>query len=158
MNIVLFQPQIPPNTGNIARLCVAARCRLHLIHPLGFRADDATARRAGLDYWKFLSLENHSSWEEFCQAYPEGRMHFFSKKANRPYTQVKYQAEDFLIFGSETKGLPDSMLEKYSEELWTIPMWGETRSLNLATSVGIVAYEALRQVTKGFRLLVGQGS
>ncbi len=151
MNIVLYQPEIPPNTGNIARLCVATQTRLHLIRPLGFETDDATLRRAGLDYWKYLELEYHDDWEAFLAAHPGKRLHFYSKKAQRPYTQAEYQKEDFLVFGSETKGLPDEMLQRYSAQLYTIPMWGPTRSINLATSVGIVLYEGLRQVTNGFQ-------
>jgi tRNA (cytidine/uridine-2'-O-)-methyltransferase len=150
MHIVLVQPQIPPNTGNVARLCVATGIRLHLVHPLGFNVDEPSVRRAGLDYWEHLQLEEHASWEEFASKYPVNRMHFFSKKVERPYTQAQYQKDDFLIFGSETQGLSEEILKKYSDRAWTIPMWGPTRSLNLSTSVGIVAYEALRQVTRDF--------
>jgi tRNA (cytidine/uridine-2'-O-)-methyltransferase len=151
VQIVLHQPQIPPNTGNIARLCVGASCRLHLIHPLGFRLDEPATRRAGLDYWKYLDLEEHASWEAFQSQYQEGSFFFFSKKARRPYSQARYQKGDFLIFGSETRGLPEDILKQFEARTLTIPMWGETRSLNLATSVGIVAYEALRQITRGFQ-------
>ena len=151
MHIVLVHPQIPPNTGNVARLCVATGIRLHLVHPLGFKVDEPSVRRAGLDYWQHLQWEEHESWEAFEKKFPVDRMHFFSKKGDRPYTSAKYQKDDFLIFGSETKGLSEEILKKYSDHTWTIPMWGPTRSLNLSTSVGIVAYEALRQVTGGFR-------
>lgn len=150
MHIVLVHPRIPPNTGNVARLCVAAGIRLHLVHPLGFEIDDARVRRAGLDYWEYLELEEHPSWEDFETKYAGAVSHFFSKKAERPYTQATYQKDDFLIFGSETQGLSDEILKTYSDRVWTIPMWGPTRSLNLSTSVGIVAYEALRQVSGGF--------
>ena len=150
MHVVLYQPLIPPNTGNIARLCVATNSVLHLIHPLGFKTDDATLKRAGLDYWKHLTLFHHDNWQAFLQAYPQARKHFYSKKVERPYTQVAYQDEDFLVFGSETQGLPESMFQEYEKDFWTIPMWGPTRSINLATSVGIVLYEALRQVRGGF--------
>lgn len=152
VQIVLHQPQIPPNTGNIARLCVAASCRLHLIHPLGFQVDEPATRRAGLDYWKHLDLEEHPSWEAFQTRYQQGSFYFFSKKARRPYSQARYRKGDFLIFGSETRGLPEGILTQFADRTLTIPMWGETRSLNLATSVGIVAYEALRQITGGFRI------
>ena len=151
MNVVLHQPQIPPNTGNIARLCVATRTHLHLVRPLGFSTDDATLRRAGLDYWQYLELSYYEDWEDFCRRHPLARMHFYSKKAKRPYTLAEYHGDDFLVFGSETKGLPEGMLARYAEQLWTIPMWGPARSINLATSVGIVLYEALRQVHDGFR-------
>jgi tRNA (cytidine/uridine-2'-O-)-methyltransferase len=150
MHIVLVHPQIPPNTGNVARLCVATGIRLHLVHPLGFNVDEPSVRRAGLDYWEHLQLEEHPSWDEFTGKYPVSQMHFFSKKVERPYTQAQYHKDDLLIFGSETKGLSEEILQKYSAQAWTIPMWGPTRSLNLSTSVGIVAYEALRQITRNF--------
>lgn len=150
MNVVLHQPQIPPNTGNVARLCVATQSMLHLIKPLGFATDDAALRRAGLDYWKHLEIYYHESWEDFLAGQPQARLHLYSKKAERPYTAVEYQDTDFLVFGSETQGLPEAMLRKYAQNTWTIPMWGPTRSINLATSVGIVLYEALRQVHRGF--------
>lgn len=150
LNIVLYQPQIPPNTGNIARLCVATGCTLHLIKPLGFTLDDSTLKRAGLDYWPHLTWHCHESWQDFLQAHPQARLHFFSKKASRVYSHLTYQKQDYLVFGSETKGLPDHIHKQYASDLATIPMWGPTRSLNLATSVGIVAYEALRQVTGDF--------
>ena len=145
MKIVLYQPQIPPNTGNIARLCVATETTLHLIKPLGFSTDDATLKRAGLDYWQYLKLEYHESWADFLKKHSKPRLHLLSKKAQRPYTQVQYNAEDFLVFGAETTGLPEALLAEYADSTATIPMWGPTRSLNLSTSVGIVLYEALRQ-------------
>ena len=151
LNIVLHEPQIPPNTGNIARLCVAMGARLHLIHPLGFTTDEAQMRRAGLDYWKFLDWIQHESWKMFFDKHSRCRLHFYSKKATRPYTEARYEKDDFLIFGSETKGLPEEILARHQDQTWTIPMWGPTRSINLATSVGIVAYEALRQITDGFK-------
>lgn len=151
MNVVLYQPQIPPNTGNVARLCVGTRSHLHLIRPLGFDTDDATLRRAGLDYWQYLSLSYHDDWAAFRQAHPKARLHLYTKKAERPYTFAEYREDDYLVFGCETKGLPEPLLAEYPENCWKIPMWGETRSLNLATSVGIVLYEALRQVKNGFR-------
>ncbi len=150
MQVVLYQPQIPPNTGNVARLCVATKTKLHLIRPLGFDTDDATLRRAGLDYWKYLEIAYHDDWKSFLQANAGANLYFYSKKAKRPYTAVSYRESDYLVFGCETKGLPDAILEGYKERVLTIPMWGETRSLNLSTSVGIVLYEALRQVHRGF--------
>lgn len=151
MNIVLCQPQIPPNTGNIARLCVATRTRLHLIRPLGFSTQDSALKRAGLDYWQYLEIFYYEDWEDFVRAQSGAELHFYSKKAKRPYTAVAYKDTDFLVFGSETKGLSEDMLQRYADRLCTIPMWGPTRSLNLSTSVGIVLYEALRQVHDGFR-------
>lgn len=150
MNVVLCQPQIPPNTGNIARLCVATRSRLHLVRPLGFSTDDAQLKRAGLDYWQHLEIFYHEDWGAFLKAQPGAELYFYSKKARRPYTAVEYKDTDFLVFGSETQGLSEAMLERYADRLCTIPMWGPTRSLNLSTSVGVVLYEALRQVHRGF--------
>ena len=157
LHLVLYQPQIPPNTGNIGRLCVATACELHLIHPLGFSAEAPAVRRAGLDYWRHLKLTQHEDWRAFRRAHPHARMHFYSKKAERPYTQAPYDSGDFLIFGSETTGLPEEIMEEFRQDLWTIPMWGPTRSLNLATSVGIVTYEALRQITENFSLRMPGG-
>ncbi len=150
MNVVLYQPQIPPNTGNIARLCVATNSHLHLIRPLGFSTDDATLKRAGLDYWEHLTIDYYENWKDFLSRRGAGSLYFYSKKAKIPYTVPQYQKDDFLVFGSETNGLPDEMLERYADSLYTIPMWGPTRSINLATSVGIVLYEGLRQVHRGF--------
>jgi len=151
MQVALIQPKIPPNTGNIARLCVATGTRLHLVHPLGFSTDSARLRRAGLDYWKYLELEHHDDWRAFLEKFTGRRMFFYTKKAAKPYTAVEYRNEDFLVFGSETDGLPPEIHERFPERLLSIPMWGPTRSLNLSTSVGIVLYEALRQVKGGFR-------
>ncbi|MFO1462538.1 MAG: tRNA (cytidine(34)-2'-O)-methyltransferase [bacterium] len=150
MNVVLYQPQIPPNTGNVARLCVATRTHLHLIRPLGFDTDDATLKRAGLDYWKYLEISYHEDWGAFGAAHPEANLYFFTKKARRPYTAPRYSQGDFLVFGCETKGLPEEILARYAERLYAIPMWGPTRSLNLSTSVGVVLYEALRQIHGDF--------
>ncbi|HCU24398.1 MAG TPA: tRNA (uridine(34)/cytosine(34)/5-carboxymethylaminomethyluridine(34)-2'-O)-methyltransferase TrmL [Deltaproteobacteria bacterium] len=150
MQIALIHPQIPPNTGNIARLCVATETPLHLVHPLGFSTDAAQLRRAGLDYWKYLKLEEHSDWRTFLEHFAGRRMFFYTKKATKPYTAVEYREEDFLVFGSETEGLPREIHERFADRLLTIPMWGPTRSLNLATSAGIVLYEALRQVKGAF--------
>ena len=148
MPIVLHQPQIPPNTGNIARLCVGTQTILHLIGPLGFSIDDKELKRAGLDYWKDLTCFYHDDFEHFLKNIQPQRMFFYSTKGQRPYTQVIYTADDFLIFGSETQGLPALLLKKYAEHVYTIPMYGPIRSLNLSTAVGIVLYEALRQIKK----------
>ncbi len=151
MHIVLCQPQIPPNTGNVARLCVATHSVLHLVRPLGFSTNDAALRRAGLDYWEFLTVHHHEDWEEFLSK-REGRgaMYFYSKKAERPYTRPNYREGDYLVFGAESTGLSEEMLTRYADSLYTTPLWGPTRSIKLSTSVGIVLNEALRQVHQGF--------
>jgi len=149
MNVVLYQPQIPPNTGNIARLCVGTTSRLHLIRPLGFDTDDATLKRAGLDYWQYLELFYYDDWRDFIRQHGGARLHFFSKKVERPYTEAPFADGDFLVFGCETSGLPEEIHQEFGDQMWCIPMWGPTRSLNLSTSVGIVLYDALRRV-KGF--------
>ena len=144
-NIVLVEPEIPPNTGNIGRLCLATDSTLHLVKPLGFSIDDRTLKRAGLDYWKEAEVK---LWDSFDQLHRErassARFFFLTTKTNRAYYDVKFRAGDFLVFGRETKGLPEALLAKHAEELLTIPMRG-TRSLNLATAVGIVLFEAMRQ-------------
>jgi tRNA (cytidine/uridine-2'-O-)-methyltransferase len=146
-HIVLIEPEIPQNTGNIARLCVAAGARLHLVGPLGFSIDEKAVRRAGMDYWERLDLRTWSSWEELKAANPEGRFYFLSSKVERSYWDAEFQDEDFLVFGRETKGLPSSLLAEHPDRTLTIPMTDGTRSINLATSVGIVLYEAIRQIT-----------
>ena len=146
MNIVLYQPEIPGNTGNIARLCAATDTGLHLIAPLGFFLDDRHLKRAGLDYWPHVRLTVYNGIQELYDAYPEGRFYYLSSKAARPYTQVRYMEGDFLVFGPETRGLPEDMLAKNRDRTITIPMDGPVRSLNLSTSAGIVLYESLRQV------------
>ena len=144
-NIVLVEPEIPPNTGNIARLCLATDSRLHLIKPLGFSIDDRTLRRAGLDYWKEVDVELWDSLEQLVRRQEaSARFFFLTTKSDRAYYDVSFRAGDFLVFGRETKGLPESLLAAHPEELLTIPMRG-TRSLNLATAVGIVLFEAVRQ-------------
>jgi tRNA (cytidine/uridine-2'-O-)-methyltransferase len=146
-HIVLIEPEIPQNTGNIARLCVAAGARLHLVGPLGFSIDEKAVRRAGMDYWERLDLRTWSSWEELRAANPEGRFYFLSSKVERSYWDAAFQDGDFLVFGRETKGLPSSLLAEHPDRTLTIPMTDGTRSINLATSVGIVLYEAIRQIT-----------
>jgi tRNA (cytidine/uridine-2'-O-)-methyltransferase len=146
LHIVLIEPEIPQNTGNIARLCVAAGARLHLVGPLGFSIDEKAVRRAGMDYWERLDLQTWTSWEELREANPESRFYFLSSKVERAYWDTQFQDCDFLVFGRETKGLPASLLAAHPETTLTIPMTGGTRSLNLATSAGIVLYEAIRQL------------
>lgn len=144
MNIVLLHPEIPENTGNIARLCAATGTVLHLIRPLGFRLDEKRMKRAGLDYWDHLTLKVHNSWEEFSQTHP-GRYWFISTKGETTYTDIPFGNDDYLCFGSETTGLPASFYADYSGALLRIPMKPEIRSLNLANAAAIVLYEALRQ-------------
>ncbi|MEY2585817.1 MAG: tRNA (cytidine/uridine-2-O-)-methyltransferase [Verrucomicrobiota bacterium] len=147
-NVVLVEPEIPPNTGNIGRLCLATGSTLHLVKPLGFSIDDRELKRAGLDYWKEVEVK---LWDSFEQLWQEtkagGRFFFLTTKSGRAYYDVSFRAGDFLVFGRETKGLPESLLAAHREDLLTIPMRG-TRSLNLATAVGIVLFEAVRQVER----------
>ncbi|TDX43616.1 tRNA (uridine(34)/cytosine(34)/5-carboxymethylaminomethyluridine(34)-2'-O)-methyltransferase TrmL [Orenia marismortui] len=146
MNIVLYQPQIPPNTGNIARTCACTGSSLHLIRPLGFSTDQKTVKRAGLDYWDKLDIHYYDSLEELFEKYSDSNFYFSTKYAKKHHTDINYQADDFLVFGRETTGLPDHILKDYSDNCIRIPMQENTRSLNLANSVCIVLYEALRQV------------
>ena len=145
MHVVLVNPEIPQNTGNIARTCAATGAKLHLIEPLGFELSDKYLKRAGLDYWWLMEYEVHPDWEAFFGKYPGARMHFATTKAPRGYCDVRYGDEDFLVFGRETKGLPESLLREHYESCMRIPMRQEARSLNLSNSVAIVLYEALRQ-------------
>lgn len=145
-NIVLIEPEIPPNTGNIARLCAATGAVLHLVGKLGFSIDDRYLKRAGLDYWEFVSLKQWPDLETLQVSAPEGRFFYLSTKVTRSYLQAGFQAGDYIVFGKETKGLPQELLVANSGTAITIPMpVGAVRSLNLSTSAGIVLYEALRQ-------------
>lgn len=145
-NIVLIEPEIPPNTGNIARLCAATGAHLHLVGKLGFSIDDKAVRRAGLDYWPYVKLHQWASLEDLQARFPEGRYWYMSKKAERNYTQVEFQKGDFLVFGKETLGLPEDVLEKVGEQALRIPIFTpHVRSLNLANSAAIILFEALRQ-------------
>jgi tRNA (cytidine/uridine-2'-O-)-methyltransferase len=149
MQIVLFQPEIPPNTGSIARLCAATLTPLHLIEPLGFKIDDRHLKRAGLDYWQFVDLRVHKSWDDFLAAAPIKQLLYFSKRAVRSYTTARYQENHYLVFGPETRGLPQHLLDANAEFSYRIPMAGAgVRSLNLSNAVSIVLYEALRQLGK----------
>jgi tRNA (cytidine/uridine-2'-O-)-methyltransferase len=144
-NVVLVEPEIPPNTGNIGRLCLATRSTLHLVKPLGFSIDDRELKRAGLDYWKEVDLRVWDSFAQLQSAQAAAARYFFlTTKSRRPYHEVAFKPGDFLVFGRETKGLPEALLDQRREELLTIPMHG-TRSLNLATAVAIVLFEAQRQ-------------
>jgi tRNA (cytidine/uridine-2'-O-)-methyltransferase len=144
-NVVLIEPEIPPNTGNVGRLCLATRSTLHLVKPLGFSLDDRQLKRAGLDYWDDVDLRTWDSFPELQNAQPaEARYFFLTTKTKRAYHAVKFQRGDFLVFGRETKGLPESLLADNIDNCITIPMHS-ARSLNLATAVAIVLFEAVRQ-------------
>ena len=147
LHIALVEPEIPPNTGNIARLCAATFTGLHIVGATGFRMDDRTLKRAGLDYWNEVDLQRHIDLERLYAALPGARFLYFTTKTNRAYTDWEYQDNDCLVFGRETRGLPEDLLRANWERCLTIPMPNkQVRSLNLANSVGIVLYEALRQI------------
>ena len=155
LNIVLVEPEIPANTGNIARTCAATKSQLHLIKPLGFSIDDKHLKRAGLDYWHLLDVKIYENLEEFFEKNPDGRFFYLTTKAPRSYLEAEFSDGDFLLFGKETKGLPEEMLYRNEERCIRIPMREEARSLNLSNAVAIVTYEALRQLD--FEGLVGMG-
>jgi tRNA (cytidine/uridine-2'-O-)-methyltransferase len=145
-HVVLIEPEIPPNTGNIGRLCLATGSHLHLVKPLGFSVDDRALRRAGLDYWQDVQVTLWESFADFRAAQPDdARLFFLTTKCTRAYWNETFSPGDVLVFGRETKGLPESLLAENADHALTIPMPGSTRSLNLATAVGIVLYEAVRQ-------------
>ena len=148
LNIVLYQPEIPANTGNIARLCGAAMVKLHLIHPLGFRVDDKHLRRAGLDYWHEVDVTHHASFDAFLESEGNiaGHLHCFSKFAEKVYTKAEVVKGSYLLFGQESLGLPDTIRKKYP--CFRIPIFGQVRSLNLSTSVGIVTYHYLHKLDR----------
>ncbi len=149
MHVVLVAPEIPQNTGSIGRLCVATDTVLHLVDPLGFTIDDRHLRRAGLDYWRHVRYRRHSSWEAFLAERPAGRLLCFSSGARPAYTGARYLADDFLVFGGESRGLPPQIRNAYADASYRIPIVSEhVRSLNLANAVSIVLYEALRQQGK----------
>lgn len=152
LNIVMVEPEIPQNTGNIARTCAIIGAKLHLVYPLGFSIDDKHLKRAGLDYWDKLDIEKHETFEKFLEKYKpeENNMFFATTKANHCYSDIDYskfkEEEVFILFGKETKGLPEDILQKYIERTIRIPMRPVLRSLNLSNSVCIIAYEILRQI------------
>ncbi|MDT8717902.1 tRNA (cytidine(34)-2'-O)-methyltransferase [Clostridium sp. 19966] len=147
LNIVLFQPEIPQNTGNIGRTCVLTNSTLHLIKPLGFDLGEKQVRRAGLDYWPQLKLEMHESYEDLRAKYPDATFYFSTTKGSKYYNEVEFKSGDFIVFGRESSGLPDYIREENKENLIRLPMLEtSTRSLNLSNTVAIVAYEALRQM------------
>ncbi len=145
-NIVLVEPEIPQNTGNVSRTCAATNSSLFLVRPLGFEITDKHLKRAGLDYWQYLDLRYLDSLDELFEKYYNGNnFHFMSTKGDKVYSDAKFKDGDFLIFGKESHGLPEPLLKKYYKNTLRIPMWGELRSLNLSNSVAITLYEALRQ-------------
>lgn len=155
MNIVLLEPEIPQNTGNIARTCAAIGADLHLIKPLGFSVEDKYLKRAGLDYWHLLNIHYHENFEDFKSKYPDALLFMATTKAKHTYTEVSYTKDCFIVFGKETAGIPESILKDYPDTCIRIPMRSEARSLNLSNSVAIIAYEAMRQMN--FEGLLSEG-
>lgn len=146
LNLVLVEPQIPPNTGNVARLCAVTGARLHLVGPLGFSIAEKDLRRAGLDYWDKVFQQLHPSLDDYLAAHRHARRHLFTARASRSFWDARYLPGDHLIFGSEPDGLPRRLLEAFPDDTVGIPMLPDRRSMNLSTSVGIATYEALRQI------------
>lgn len=155
LNIVLYEPEIPSNTGNIGRTCVACGARLHLIEPLGFSLSDKMLKRAGLDYWPRLDVSRYSDWEDFLAKNPGAKIYMATTKSKQTYADVTYDKDAYVMFGKESAGIPEEILLDYREDCIRIPMIPEERSLNLANSVAIVAYEVLRQ--QGFPGLEQEG-
>ena len=155
MNIVLLEPEMPANTGNIGRTCAATNTKLHLIEPLGFRLSDKWVKRAGLDYWEHLDLCVYSDYREFLEKNPGASIYMATTKGRQVYSEVTYDPDCFLMFGKESAGIPEELLLENQSRCVRIPMWGEVRSLNLSNSVSVVLYEALRQ--NGFEQMTKQG-
>ncbi|MCI8660723.1 MAG: tRNA (cytidine(34)-2'-O)-methyltransferase [Lachnospiraceae bacterium] len=155
MNVVLYEPEMPLNTGNIGRTCVATNTRLHLIEPLGFKLNEKAIRRAGLDYWDNLDLAVYCDFQEFLERNPGAKLYMATTKAEKMYTEVEYEPDCYLMFGKESAGIPEELLVENQKNCVRIPMWGDIRSLNLANSVAIVLYEALRQ--NGFERMNREG-
>lgn len=155
LNIVLFEPEIPANTGNIGRTCVATGTRLHLIEPLGFKLNEKSLKRAGMDYWKDLDVTTYIDYQDFLEKNPGAKIYMATTKAHKVYTEVDYESDCYIMFGKESAGIPEEILLDYKETAVRIPMFPEIRSLNLANSVAIVLYEALRQ--QGFPELETKG-
>lgn len=145
LNIVLHEPEIPANTGNIGRTCVATGTKLHLIEPLGFSLSEKALKRAGMDYWSQLDVERYVNYEDFLQRNPGAKIYMATTKAKKIYSEASYEPDCYIMFGKESAGIPEEILVEHPEECVRIPMIGETRSLNLSNSVAIVLYEALRQ-------------
>ena len=155
LNIVLYEPEIPANTGNIGRTCVATNTRLHLIEPLGFSLEEKQLKRAGMDYWKDLDVTTYVNWEDFCQKNPGAKIYYATTKARHVYSEVSYEPDCYIMFGKESAGIPEEILKDNPDTCVRIPMMGEIRSLNLSNSVAVVLYEALRQ--NDFSNMVLQG-
>lgn len=145
LNIVLLEPEIPANTGNIGRTCVATGTRLHLIEPLGFRLDEKSLRRAGMDYWKDLDVTTYIDYQDFLDKNPKAKLYMATTKAEKVYSEVSYEPDAYLMFGKESAGIPEEILVEHRENCVRIPMVGDTRSLNLGNSAAVILYEALRQ-------------
>ena len=145
LNIVLYEPEIPANTGNIGRTCVATGTRLHLIEPLGFRLNEKSLKRAGMDYWKDLDVTTYIDYQDFLETNPGAKIYMATTKAHKVYTEVDYESDCYIMFGKESAGIPEEILVEHEEDCMRIPMNGDIRSLNLGNSVAIVLYEALRQ-------------
>ena len=145
LNIVLYEPEIPANTGNIGRTCYATGTRLHLIEPLGFILNDKTLKRAGMDYWKNLDVIRYDDWNDFLEKNPDAKIYYATTKGKHVHTEVSYEEDCYIMFGPESRGIPEEILVEHPNECVRIPMMGETRSLNLSNSVAIILYEALRQ-------------
>ncbi len=146
IHLALYQPEIPPNTGNLIRLCANSGARLHLIHPLGFRTDDASLRRAGLDYAEYVQMRHHDDWSAFRAALPGARMLAFTTRGKQRYDRVEYREDDVLLFGPESRGLPQEVLAELPPEQWVyLPMRPDNRSLNLSNAASIAVFEAWRQ-------------
>lgn len=156
LNIVLLEPEIPANTGNIGRTCVATNTRLHLIEPLGFRLDEKSLRRAGMDYWKDLDVTTYIDYADFLKKNPESKIYMATTKAQKVYTEVHYEPDCYIMFGKESAGIPEEILVEHKEDCVRIPMVGDIRSLNLGNSVAVILYEALRQ--NGFSGMNLEGS
>ena len=156
MNSVLFEPEMPLNTGNIGRTCVATNTRLHLIEPLGFKLNEKAIRRAGLDYWDKLDVTVYCDYQDFLDKNPGAKIYMATTKAKHVYTDVRYEPDCYIMFGKESAGIPEEILVENEETCVRIPMWGDIRSLNLANSVAIVLYEALRQ--NGFEAMTMEGN
>ena len=155
MNIVVYEPEMPMNTGNIGRSCVATKTKLHLIEPLGFRLSDREIKRAGLDYWPHLDVTVYSDYRDFLDRNPGAKIYMATTKAPNVYSDVKYEPDCYIMFGPESRGIPEEILVENQETCVRIPMWGETRSLNLSNSVAVILYEALRQ--NGFEQMTMEG-
>lgn len=156
LNIVLHEPEIPANTGNIGRTCVATNTRLHLIEPLGFRLNEKNLKRAGMDYWEHLDVRTYIDYNDFLEKNPGAKIYMATTKAPKVYTEVNYEPDCYIMFGKESAGIPEEILKQHPDTAVRIPMIGETRSLNLSNSVAIVLYEALRQNQFDHMKLQGQ--